>query len=118
VIKERVNGIALAPAEDFRRDSDLFLDRARTPESQARTKSAMNRGFQTRNAEMDLDRMLGELGRTVIKGKGKMPKLSWKLLTKKTAELRDAALRQHRGGVGCYGSSDFVHVDVGRVRRW
>jgi enoyl-CoA hydratase/carnithine racemase len=61
VIRERVNGIALAPAEDFRRDSDLFLDCARTPESQARTKSAMNRGFQTRNAEMDLDRMLGEL---------------------------------------------------------
>jgi hypothetical protein len=61
VIKGRVNGIALAPAEDFRRDSDLFLDCARTPESQARTKSAMNRGFQTRSAEMDLDRMLGEL---------------------------------------------------------
>lgn len=61
VIKERVNGIALAPAEDFRRDSDLFLECAHTPESQARTKSAMSRGFQTRNAEMDLDRMLGEL---------------------------------------------------------
>jgi enoyl-CoA hydratase/carnithine racemase len=61
VIKERVNGIVLAPAEDFRRDSDLFLECARTPESQARTKSAVSRGFQTRNAEMDLGRMLGEL---------------------------------------------------------
>jgi enoyl-CoA hydratase/carnithine racemase len=61
VIKERVNGIDLAPAEDFRRDSDLFLDCARTPESQRRTKVAMNRGFQTRNAEMNLGRMLGEL---------------------------------------------------------
>lgn len=61
VIKERVNGIALAPADDFRRDSDLFLDCARTPESQRRTKAAMNRGFQTRDTEMDLDRMLGEL---------------------------------------------------------
>ena len=61
VIKERVNGIALTPAEDFRRDPDLFLDCARTPESQARTKTAMKRGFQTRNAELDLDRMLGEL---------------------------------------------------------
>jgi hypothetical protein len=28
---------------------------------QVRTKSAMNRGFQTRNVEMDLSRMLGEL---------------------------------------------------------
>ncbi|MGA9497741.1 MAG: DUF882 domain-containing protein, partial [Terriglobales bacterium] len=35
-----------------------------------------------------------------------------------TSELRDAALRLHRGGVGYYRISDFVHVDVGRVRRW
>ena len=34
------------------------------------------------------------------------------------AELRDAALALHRGGVGYYAASDFVHVDVGRVRRW
>ena len=61
VIKERLNGIALAPVEDFRRDSDLFLDCARSAESQRRTKVAMNRGFQTRNAEMDLNRMLGKL---------------------------------------------------------
>jgi enoyl-CoA hydratase/carnithine racemase len=61
VIKERVNQIALAPAEDFRRDSDLFLDCARAPESQGRTKSAMSRGFQTRNAELNLEGMLGEL---------------------------------------------------------
>jgi uncharacterized protein YcbK (DUF882 family) len=31
-------------------------------------------------------------------------------------EQRDAALRRHRGGVGFYRSSDFVQVDVGRVR--
>ena len=35
-----------------------------------------------------------------------------------TSELRDAALRLHRGGVGYYRSSDFVHVDVGHVRHW
>jgi uncharacterized protein YcbK (DUF882 family) len=35
-----------------------------------------------------------------------------------TARLRDAALSLHRGGVGYYAASDFVHVDVGRVRRW
>jgi uncharacterized protein YcbK (DUF882 family) len=35
-----------------------------------------------------------------------------------TAELRDAALSLHRGGVGYYAASNFVHVDVGRVRRW
>jgi len=32
--------------------------------------------------------------------------------------LRDAALALGRGGVGYYPDSDFVHVDVGRVRRW
>ncbi len=35
-----------------------------------------------------------------------------------TSAVRDAALRLHRGGVGYYRSSDFVHVDVGRVRQW
>jgi uncharacterized protein YcbK (DUF882 family) len=35
-----------------------------------------------------------------------------------TAQLREAAIALHRGGVGYYAASDFVHVDVGRVRRW
>jgi len=35
-----------------------------------------------------------------------------------TSELRDAALHLHRGGVGYYSTSNFVHVDVGRVRQW
>jgi len=32
--------------------------------------------------------------------------------------LRTAAVALRRGGVGYYPSSDFVHVDVGRVRTW
>jgi uncharacterized protein YcbK (DUF882 family) len=32
--------------------------------------------------------------------------------------VRDAALALHRGGVGYYAESNFVHVDVGPVRRW
>ena len=36
----------------------------------------------------------------------------------KTSKLRDAALALARGGVGYYPASDFIHVDVGRVRRW
>ncbi len=36
----------------------------------------------------------------------------------KTSALRDAALALERGGVGFYAKSDFIHVDVGRVRRW
>jgi uncharacterized protein YcbK (DUF882 family) len=35
-----------------------------------------------------------------------------------TSQVRDAALAMQRGGVGYYAASDFVHVDVGRVRRW
>lgn len=36
----------------------------------------------------------------------------------RTAALRDAALALGRGGVGYYAGPDFIHVDVGRVRRW
>jgi len=32
--------------------------------------------------------------------------------------IHDAALELDMGGVGYYPWSDFVHVDVGRVRRW
>lgn len=32
--------------------------------------------------------------------------------------VRDAALSLRGGGVGFYPRSDFVHVDVGRVRSW
>jgi uncharacterized protein YcbK (DUF882 family) len=34
------------------------------------------------------------------------------------AAIHSAALTMRRGGVGYYPVSDFVHVDVGRVRRW
>jgi uncharacterized protein YcbK (DUF882 family) len=35
-----------------------------------------------------------------------------------TQELREAALALHRGGVGYYPHSNFIHVDTGRVRQW
>lgn len=34
------------------------------------------------------------------------------------ADLRRAGLKLQGGGVGYYPSSDFVHLDVGRVRTW
>ncbi len=37
---------------------------------------------------------------------------------RRLASLRDTALALKAGGVGYYPASDFVHVDVGRVRRW
>jgi enoyl-CoA hydratase/carnithine racemase len=60
-VKNRVNAIALAPIEDFRRDSDAFGEAVREPEAQSRILAAMNQGFQTREGEMTLARMLGEL---------------------------------------------------------
>jgi enoyl-CoA hydratase/carnithine racemase len=61
VVKDRVNAIALAPTEDFRRDSDLFAETVRHPEAQRRIQAAAKRGFQTRDAEMSLGRLLSEL---------------------------------------------------------
>ena len=60
-LKDRVNAITLAPADDFRRDSDLFLECARHPETQRRIRVAMTRGFQTHDGEMALTNMVGSL---------------------------------------------------------
>ena len=43
------------------RDSDLFGEGVLDPEAQSRIGAAMKRGFQTREAEMALARMLGEI---------------------------------------------------------
>ena len=60
-LKNRVNAISLAHADDFRRDSDLFLECVRDPESQRRAALAMSRGFQTHEGEMALTTMVGAL---------------------------------------------------------
>jgi enoyl-CoA hydratase/carnithine racemase len=57
-VKERVNAIALAPTDDFRRDSDLFGEGVRAADAQARIAAAFERGLQTRDAEIDLTRVL------------------------------------------------------------
>jgi enoyl-CoA hydratase/carnithine racemase len=59
-VKDRVNAITLAPAEDFRRDSDLFGEAVRAPEVQRRIRAAMKRGLQTRDAELALTRILSD----------------------------------------------------------
>jgi len=61
VVKNRVNAIALAPAEDIQRDSDLFLEGVSAPEYQRRMQAAMKRGFQTREAEMNLGQLVAGL---------------------------------------------------------
>lgn len=41
-----------------------------------------------------------------------------RLADTKTRKLRDVAAGLALGGVGYYAASDFVHLDIGRVRHW
>jgi enoyl-CoA hydratase/carnithine racemase len=61
VLKDRINAIALAAADEFRRDSDLFVERVRDLETQRRIRIAMARGFQTHDGEIALAKMVGDL---------------------------------------------------------
>ena len=61
-VKNRINAIALAPVEEFRRDSDLFGESNRQPDVQGRLQAAMKRGLQTPNGEINLGRLLSDLG--------------------------------------------------------
>jgi enoyl-CoA hydratase/carnithine racemase len=61
VVKERVNAICLPSEEDIRRDSDLFLEGTRTNEFRQLTQTAMENGFQTRAAEMNLAKLVYDM---------------------------------------------------------
>jgi enoyl-CoA hydratase/carnithine racemase len=57
-IKERMNAITLAPTDAFRRDSDLFGEQVRSAEAQQLIQAAMERGLQTRDAELEFGELL------------------------------------------------------------
>jgi len=61
IVKERVNAICLPSVEDIRRDSDLFLEATHTNEFQQLTQAAMENGFQTRAAEMNLAKFVDDI---------------------------------------------------------
>ena len=60
-VKERVDAIALAPVEEFRRDSNLFAEAVHKPDAQGRIQAAMRHGFQTPAGELRLGQTLGDL---------------------------------------------------------
>lgn len=61
LIRQRVNEIALADADAFRKDSELFGSGVARPETQHIMKAAMAAGLQQRESEMRLGDMLGNL---------------------------------------------------------
>jgi enoyl-CoA hydratase/carnithine racemase len=61
VIKDSVNATTLAPAEDFRRDSDLFAEQVHNPETQRRIQAAIQSGLQTRDAELEFANIIDDL---------------------------------------------------------
>ena len=68
----------------------------------------------------ETNEMLRNLGRGVAKKSQHLlgKAIDVRLRNIDSIDLRDAALKIKRGGVGYYAKSDFVHIDTGRVRRW
>jgi enoyl-CoA hydratase/carnithine racemase len=60
-VKERVAALSLAPADDFRHDSQIFGELVVGETSQRITQRAFERGLQTRQGELSLGQLLGEL---------------------------------------------------------
>jgi enoyl-CoA hydratase/carnithine racemase len=61
-IKERINAITLAPADDYRKDSDLFGKATQNQETKERYAAILQLGFQQPgNTELNLGEVLGSL---------------------------------------------------------
>jgi uncharacterized protein YcbK (DUF882 family) len=73
-------------------------------------------GYRSPVTNEKLRRAGRKIGKKSLHVKGQA--IDFRLPGTDTARLRDVALALKRGGVGYYRESDFIHVDIGRVRRW
>ena len=60
VVKDRINAVTLASAEEFTRDGDLFSEGVRNKEAQGIIQRAMKKGLQTHEGELELTAILGQ----------------------------------------------------------
>jgi uncharacterized protein YcbK (DUF882 family) len=73
-------------------------------------------GYRSPETNEQLRKMGRQVGRRSLHMQGQA--IDIRLADVPTARVRDVALALERGGVGYYEENDFVHIDVGRVRRW
>lgn len=73
-------------------------------------------GYRSPHTNAELARHSGEVARRSLHMDGLA--IDLRLPGHELADLRRAALAMQSGGVGYYPVSDFVHLDVGRVRQW
>jgi uncharacterized protein YcbK (DUF882 family) len=93
---DQLSDVATSARRDARYE---VISGYRSPDTNARMKAA-GRGVATRSLHTS-----GQAIDIRLKGAS-------------CAAVRDIALGFARGGVGYYRSSDFVHLDTGRVRHW
>ena len=73
-------------------------------------------GYRSRRTNAELRAQGRRVGRRSLHMEGRA--VDVRLADVASEALRDLAWSLQRGGVGYYRRSDFVHLDVGRVRRW
>lgn len=73
-------------------------------------------GYRTAESNAGLRRLSSKVAKASLHMKAEA--IDIRLPGVLTSRLRDTALTLGRGGVGYYAASNFIHVDVGRVRRW
>lgn len=93
---------------------DLLHELQRTTQSRAPVQVVS--GYRSPQTNEWLRQQGHRVGRKSLHMQGKAVDI--RLADVTTSGLREAALALRLGGVGYYPESDFLHVDVGRVRFW